>query len=161
MSFIESKITNPKLGIEVGSFVGNSAVFLGNFLKKHDGVLICIDTFLGDINMWFMSEFKTIMRKEDGNPKIFDLFLKRIIDNELENYVLPIRQTSIIAARMLKVLDYKIDFAYLDSAHESLETFTELALYYDILKHGGVLFGDDYNWPAVNADLNCFVKCMG
>jgi hypothetical protein len=42
----------PKFGIEVGSFIGSSAVILGNLLKKNNGVLLCVDTWCGDINMW-------------------------------------------------------------------------------------------------------------
>jgi len=40
----------PKFGIEVGSFIGSSATILGNYLKQNEGVLLCIDTWCGDIN---------------------------------------------------------------------------------------------------------------
>jgi predicted O-methyltransferase YrrM len=98
------------------------------------------------------------MDKSDTNPKIFDLFLDRILSNNLTDIVLLVRLTSIIAARMFRVLNYKFDFVYLDSAHEALETFTELSLYWELLIDGGILFGDDYKWPAVNHDLKLFCK---
>jgi len=60
---------------------------------------------------------------------------------------------------MLAVLKYKIDIVYLDSAHEAGETFMELNLYYDLLKKGGVIFGDDYKvFPAVRKDVDLFSK---
>ena len=149
----------PKFGIEVGSFIGSSAILLGNMLKQSNGVLLCVDTWCGDINMWLMSEFNNTMNKNDGNPKIYDLFILNMIKNNLTNNVIPLRVTSLIGARMLRVLNYEIDFVYVDSAHEAGETFMELMLYHDILKNNGILFGDDYyGFPAVKYDVDLFCK---
>ena len=149
----------PKFGIEVGSFIGSSAIILGNMLKQNDGLLLCIDTWCGDINMWLMDGFHDTMNKNDGNPKIYDLFMLNMIKNNLNNNVIPLRVSSIVGARMLKVLNYEIDFVYLDSAHEAGETFMELMLYHDILKNNGILFGDDYyGFPAVKYDVDLFCK---
>jgi predicted O-methyltransferase YrrM len=152
----------PKLGIEVGSFIGSSAVFLGDFMRISGGVLVCVDTWCGDINMWLLDSFQDTMAKYDGDPKIYELFMQNIIDNKLQGTVIPLRLTSIIAARMLRILNYEIDFVYVDSAHEAGETFMELMLYHDILKDGGVLFGDDYEgFPAVKYDVDLFCKRFG
>lgn len=149
----------PKFGIEVGSFIGSSAIILGNMLKENKGVLLCIDTWCGDINMWLMTEFANTMNKKDGNPKIYDLFIINVINHNLTNHVIPLRVSSIVGARMLKVLNYEIDFIYVDSAHEAGETFMELMLYHDILKNKGVLFGDDYyGFPAVKYDVDLFCR---
>jgi len=149
----------PKFSVEVGSFIGSSAVVLGDMLKQNNGVLLCIDTWCGDINMWLMSEFTDTMNKTDGNPKIYDYFMLNMKKNNLINNVVPLRVSSIVGARMLKVLKYDIDFIYLDSAHEAGETFMELMLYHEILKDKGVLFGDDYHgFPAVKYDVDLFCK---
>lgn len=149
----------PRFGVEVGSFIGSSATFLGNYMKRFDGVLLCIDTWCGDTNMWLMDRFHTQMGKDDGNPKIYDYFMKRMIEEDLTDTVIPFRVSSIVGARALKVLKYKIDFVYLDSAHEAGETFMELMLYHDLLASGGVLFGDDYHgFPAVKHDVDLFCK---
>jgi hypothetical protein len=34
----------PQFGIEVGSFIGSSAKMIGEYVKKCDGILMCIDT---------------------------------------------------------------------------------------------------------------------
>jgi len=82
-----------------------------------------------------------------------------MIKNNLTNNVIPLRVTSLIGARMLRVLNYEIDFVYVDSAHEAGETFMELMLYHDILKNNGILFGDDYyGFPAVKYDVDLFCK---
>jgi len=150
---------HPKFCLEVGSFIGSSAVLLGNFLKMSNGTLICIDTWCGDINMWLMDNFAQTMGKADGNPDIFDRFMSNMIKNSLTDTVIPFRVSSIVAARTLKVLNYEIDLIYLDSAHECGETFMELSLFHDILKNGGVMFGDDYaGFPAVKHDLDLFCR---
>jgi predicted O-methyltransferase YrrM len=148
---------SPKIGVEVGSFIGSSAIILGNMLKEQNGVLLCVDTWCGDINMWLMDRFQNTMMKADGDPKLYHLFITNMQNNNLTDTVIPIRVSSIVAARMLKVLNYEIDFIYLDSAHEAGETFMELMLYHDVLKSNGVLLGDDYNrFPAVKYDVDLF-----
>jgi hypothetical protein len=128
-------------------------------MKKNNGVLLCIDTWCGDINMWLMPRFQEYMNKNDGNPKLYDLFMVNIMNNNLKENVIPLRVSSIVGARMLKVLNYEIDFVYLDSSHEAGETFMELILYHNILKNKGILFGDDYhNFPAVKYDVDLFCK---
>ena len=149
----------PTFGVEVGSFIGSSAIVLGNMVKQANGVLLCVDTWCGDINMWLMDGFHSTMNKEDGNPKIYDLFILNMMKNNLTDTVIPLRISSIIGARMLKVLNYDIDFVYVDSAHEAGETFMELMLYHDILKNKGIIFGDDYyGFPAVKYDVDLFCK---
>ena len=97
------------------------------------------------------------------NTKIFDHFMRNMIKSKLTDTVIPIRVSSIVGARMLKVLQYEIDFVYVDSTHEDGETYMELMLYHDVLKEGGgVLFGDDYRgFPAVKYDVDLFCKNNG
>jgi len=112
--------------------------------------------------MWLMYGFHTQMGKSDGNPKIFEYFMKKMIDEKLTTTVIPFRVSSVVGARALKVLKYQIDFVYLDSAHEAGETFMELMLYHDVLEEGGILFGDDYHlFPAVKHDVDLFCKVHG
>jgi predicted O-methyltransferase YrrM len=163
LKLLDEKISrNNPIGIEVGSFIGSSAVLLGDFLQAKGGSLICIDTWLGDINMWLLDRFSQTMGKDDGNPKIFQHFLDNIKDHSLERTIVPLRLPSLVAARMLKVLKWNVDFVYLDSAHEAGETFMELSLYWNLLRKGGILFGDDYNnFPAVKHDLDLFCRVIG
>lgn len=149
----------PRMGLEVGSYVGHGACVLGAFVKQYNGLLLCIDTWCGDVNMWLGSAFASTMGKEDGNPDLYHHFMSRIMDAGLQDTVIPLRVSSVVAARMLKVMGYKIDFAYLDSAHEAGETFLEMNLYYDLLRPGGVLLGDDFSWfPAVKYDVLKFME---
>ncbi len=42
---------------------------------------------------------------------------------------------------------------YLDAAHEVDETYLELKSSWALLPAGGVLIGDDWDWPAVREDV--------
>ena len=55
-------------------------------------------------------------------------------------------------------MGYTPDVIFLDSAHEEDETFMEISMYYKILMPGGIMFGDDYGWPAVKNDVNRWVE---
>ncbi|GGC07540.1 hypothetical protein GCM10011352_37250 [Marinobacterium zhoushanense] len=162
---IVNMVSNQKLKIfvEVGSFCGSSALFFSNYFQQHNinAIIICIDTWCGDINMWLRPEFDIYMNKSDGNPDLFKHFINSVIKFGKEESIIPLRSSSVVAARMLEVLAYKIDAVYLDSAHESGETFMELNLYFDLLRDGGVIFGDDYNiFPAVKKDVDLFSEVI-
>jgi hypothetical protein len=149
----------PTLGIEVGSYVGHGACRLGEFVKQHHGVLLCVDTWCGDVNMWLGQAFASTMGKQDGNPDLYHHFMRRIMAHGLEDTIIPVRVSSVVAARMFRVMGYQFDFVYLDSAHEAGETFLEMNLYFDLLRPGGVLLGDDFGlFPAVNYDVRKFLE---
>lgn len=69
--------------------------------------------------------------------------------------MLPLVAPSLMGARVLDYLRLSIDVLYLDSAHELRETFMELTAYWPLIKPGGVLLGDDFNWKAVQLASSC------
>ena len=148
-----------KLLVEVGSFCGSSALLFSSKLRSSGGLMICVDTWLGDINMRMSSNFQEFMQLNNGDPVTYHHFMKSMIDAGNQKTVVPLRLPSIVAARTLRVTNYNIDAVYLDSAHEAGETFLEAAMYYDLLQPGGVIFGDDYHlFPAVKRDIDAFSK---
>ena len=74
----------------------------------------------------------------------------------------PLTLSSILGARAIATFNWIVDIAYIDSAHELGETLVELFLYYDLLRPGGLLMGDDfYMFPAVAHDVTIFASCKG
>ena len=64
-------------------------------------------------------------------------------------------------AKLLYLLGYRIDVVYVDSAHEIGETLIELFMYWQLLRPGGVLTGDDWlEFPAVKHDVSLFALCV-
>lgn len=121
-----------KFMLEVGSFIGSSATNFGKFLRQSGaGLLLCIDTWNGDINMILNRNFASPMaRTPQGDSRLYARFLNRMVAEGLVDTVLPLRLSSITGARLVRTLEYNVDAIYLDSAHEYGETFLELMMYW-------------------------------
>ena len=88
--------------------------------------------------------------------------MTNVVKHGLSETIFPLTLPSLVGARFLGYLNWKVDVVYLDSAHEAGETYIELQLYFDLLEPGGILFGDDYDsYPAVRHDVNRFASCNG
>ena len=101
--------------------------------------------------------WKHLSVDDAGRPTVYYQFLENMKSQNLTDIVLPISMTSIIGARFLRTFQFRPQIIYLDSAHEQGETLIELALYWNILQDGGVLFGDDWGWQSVRCDVKKFV----
>merc|ERR1712048_856774 len=79
-----------------------------------------------------------------------------------QDIVLPLRVTSVIGMRLLRRLEREgrvnalPQVIYLDSAHEQGETLLEVQEAWQLLAAPGILFGDDWSWPGVRADVTAF-----
>jgi predicted O-methyltransferase YrrM len=171
--------TGTDFWLEIGSMFGGSAIETAKVAAeiKSNFLILCIDPFCGDVSMWenhlFLKEEKKkgFIRKNsipldlDGcRPTLMDRFLGNVISEGFEKTILPLPTTSMVGMRLLERFreDKKIDrgpgVIYLDSAHEWYETYIELVTAWRILAPGGILIGDDYDWPAVNHDVNKFSR---
>jgi hypothetical protein len=141
--------------VEVGSFVGRSSVMIADWLRMKERALsrplrrpvplLCIDTWLGDVGMALGKIYRDRMGFHNGHATLYHEWLLNIIHtNNTE--------------RVLSYLRYAADVIYLDSAHEIGETFHELVAYWPLLRPGGMLLGDDFNWMAVSHDVQLFVR---
>lgn len=86
-------------------------------------------------------------------PTLYHQWLLNVISANLTEHVLPLVAPSLMGARVLDYLRLSVDVLYLDSAHELRETFMELTAYWPLIRPGGVLLGDDFNWRAVSTPL--------
>ncbi len=85
-----------------------------------------------------------------------------VINNKAHSHILPLVATGATGAHLLKAQQWQVDFLYLDAAHEAIETFREVCLYFEVLAVNGVMAGDDYNsFPAVKHDVDLFVRLSG
>lgn len=156
----------PRLMLEVGSFIGSGAVHVWSKLatlthaqgKDEERLVICADTWQGATMMRLGSHPKIFSMKH-GFPNIGEVFLRRMLSEGLEKTIVPLAFPSIGTARLLYLLGYKLDLIYVDSAHELGETLVELHMFYQLLRPGGMLMGDDLSWPAVHHDVSSFAAC--
>jgi predicted O-methyltransferase YrrM len=116
--------------LEVGTYEGRSAIwFLENILTDRTSSITCIDLFDGPFEMTF-----------DRNVSYFGAKVKKI------------RAPSQIGLRGLKPWSY--DFAYIDGSHVAKDVIIDTMLTWDLVKPGGVIIFDDYEWAGLNERLS-------
>lgn len=151
----------PIFMIEVGCFIGTSSVKTwGPFVRRVGGHVVCVDTWEGDAIMKMDYKLQKFVGSDKGFPTMSNLFQKRVVSYNLTTTILPLPMASLTAARFLQLFRWIIDLVYVDSAHEQGETLIELQMYYDLLRPGGILMGDDFAmFPAVRHDVHLFSRC--
>ena len=177
------QIFQPTLWVEVGSFIGSSAVTtaaVAAHLCLKDLSIVSIDPFTGDQMMWDLHRFAKLdnVTQEpihrwgydflqftpDGRPTIRDRFMANVLVAGAAPWVLPLTMPGLIGMRLVKILHgaQKIStlpqVLFLDSAHAADETRMELESAIQTLAPGGLLFGDDWSWAAVKADVTAFAN---
>ena len=94
---------------------------------------------------------------EDGRPTVYYQFLANVIEQNLTEIVLPASMTSLHGARFLRTHQFRPQLIYFGSGHEQGEILIELALYWNVLQPGGILFGTDWSWISVRCDVKKFM----
>ena len=151
--------TNPDIILEVGSWKGRSAISMAdicanNSLLSQRTEIVCIDTWLGATEFWTdhsdEKRYKSLGLK-NGYPSVYYQFLYNVYHEGHASRITPFPQTSINAARFLKKKEVQADLIYLDGSHEYEDVKADLEAYWQLLRPGGVMFGDDYceYWQGV------------
>lgn len=160
----------PQYWVEVGSMLGGSALLVARVAERLGCELdiVCVDPFTGDVNMWAWEQDLVRQGKwrflglVNGAPTIRQRFLSNVKDAGFEGVITPLPATGIVGMNVLeRVSNYRPDVVYVDSAHEEDETFLELSTAWDFLVKGGLLMGDDLDWPAVRNDVYKFAGSVG
>jgi hypothetical protein len=155
------RLSQPKTIIEVGTWKGASAYNMIRLCKNVglEAEIICVDTWLGSNDtLWLDENYRKSLRLEHGYPRIFWQFVYNMIKAEVIDSVYPLPMTSSAAYYLLKRFGLQADMIYIDAGHEHNEVYTDLTMYYNLLRPGGVIFGDDYSgiWPGVVSATNTF-----
>ena len=156
---------------EVGTWKGASTICIADALKRQkiDGRIICIDTWLGALEFWTneMPDFDRLaaLGLRNGYPQVYYQFLANIIISGYQEVVVPLPNTSQMAARFLRRRGVKADLIYIDASHEDADVFADLMAYWELLDpERGLLLGDDYgnlDFPGVRAAVDRFAKNRG
>lgn len=130
----------PKIVIEIGSWMGCSTRFIADKLPE-GGKLYAIDTWAG-------SPGEEVHMSDPRLPYLYQQFLSNVIHAGLTNVIIPIRMNSVEAS---KALNIKADLIYLDGAHDTSSVIADILSWYPHLAEDGLLCGDDWGWPSVQA----------
>jgi hypothetical protein len=140
-----------KIVVDVGVWKGQSTINMAQSMQRAglDGVVISVDTFLGSPEHWMPS--RELFSRQNGLPDLFHTFLSNVMAAGVQDYVVPLPQTSVCAAIILKRYEVHPTVVHIDAAHEYEEVIRDAQEYWDLLQPGGWLVGDDYHlsWPGV------------
>jgi len=141
----------PQLILEVGTYKGKSAIHMANLTKKYQipAKVICIDTFLGSAEHYFCNED---LKRLNGYPTLYYQFLANVMHTNNQDVIVPIPIDSLSEYRILKENGTTADMIFIDAGHFYESVALDIKLYWELLKPGGVMLGDDYcekTWPDV------------
>ena len=135
-------IPEKKKFLEIGSYEGMSACWLLANGLEEGGRITCIDPFY------------------NGMRSVFELNVREATK---KNQIVSIMQmTSYQALAELIGRKQTYDFIYVDGVHSPLGVLTDASMSWGLLKQGGVMLFDDYQYPleptkvGIDAFLNSF-----
>ncbi len=158
---------SPRVVVEIGVWKGASTMTMARRMKERslDGVVIAVDTWLGSYDHWVSDEWRASLRFEHGYPALFGTFMANIVKSGLTEYVVPLPLDSINAAHVLRHFGIRADVIHIDGGHEYEAVSGDLQVWWELLKPGGVLIGDDYDrggsWPGVRRAFDEFFNALG
>ena len=134
------KIFSPKEVLEVGSWVGDSAVAM---LEVDPGVHVtCVDTFKGTDSDQ-CGDIARGLIKITSKDIVYETFLENI--KPYQDRVRVIRRDSITAADRFHAAT--LDMVYLDAGHTYKELKADIGAWLPCIKNTGIIAGHDYGDP--------------
>ena len=152
----------PKTIIEVGTWKGQSAINMGTSVVdlNLNTKIFCVDTWLGAVE--FLTTLSHTPERnlllKNGYPQIYYQFLSNVVHHGLEDYILPIPNTSENGFRFLKSNILRQAWSMCEDFYKLTKVnYKDICNYYELLS-SGVIFGDDYiSWVGVKNAIDRFV----
>ena len=104
------EMTKPQFIVEVGSFIGGSAIQMGQLVKKMNlnATILCIDTWLGTMSQWLLNTQQNDFMQINGRPTLYEQFMMNIMHNNLSDIVVPFSAPSSVGLMALYAKQYKV-----------------------------------------------------
>jgi hypothetical protein len=163
-----TNLIKPQFIIEVGTWKGLSASIFARYLKSQkSGVIVCVDTWLGAYEFWSRHFTHGVfdpsrnLHLKNGYPSVYYSFLSNMYHMKLTDYVVPFPAPSSLAATFMKGNpSFRADLIHIDAAHEYEDIRHDIAIWWPLVRPGGMLVGDDYSrwWPGVVRAADEFAK---
>lgn len=153
----------PRRIIEVGTWKGGSALTLAGHLERLglEAEILCVDTWLGALEMWNDLDDPSrhgSLNLKHGYPTLYYTFLANVVRAGHSGRITPFPVPSVTAAQWCAVHGVKADLIYIDGSHEEDDVYQDLVAWWDLLRDGGVLFGDDWEWDGVRLAVERFAE---
>jgi hypothetical protein len=149
----------PKLIVEVGTWLGASAVHMASLCKQHgiDTKIICVDTWLGASEHYSNPTWSATLDFEYGYPRLYHAFLRNVIASGHFGTILPLPLDATSAAEVLIAQGLKADLVYIDAGHGFDACLSDLRNYANVVRDDGVILGDDFRGDEVARAVAAFV----
>ncbi|CAI9764904.1 unnamed protein product [Fraxinus pennsylvanica] len=139
----------PKTIIEVGTFLGASALHMAKLTRKLglETQILCIDDFRG----WpgFLDKFRE-MKMVNGDVMLMYQFMQNVVYANATESVLFLPFSTASALDKLCEWGVFAELIEVDAGHDFHSAWTDINKAYKILRPGGVIFGHDYFTSADN-----------
>ena len=148
----------PKTIIEIGSWVGASAIHMAKCLKANninDFQILCVDTFLGsNASLWI----ENFINVDNVFQEQYNQFNINVTNSGFNENISALPMTSSSAAELCQILNVQVDLIYIDAGHQEKEVYDDLNDWWPISTK--MVFGDDYSetWFGVKKAVNRFVQ---
>lgn len=120
--------TKPKTIVEIGSYLGASAFTMAQACKDQglETEIVCIDTWLGTLDMWEKPDARKGLALRHGHPSIYRQFLANVKHFGFEDFITPFPLPSTLALELLRRADFTAQFVYVDGSHEYADAFSDI-----------------------------------
>lgn len=156
----------PSRIIEVGTWKGGSAIHMASVARRLGLApeIICVDTWLGAVEFWTDQkdpERYLALKCRNGYPTVYYQFMANVLHRNCQDLITPFPQTATIAGLWFRRYGVKADLIYIDGSHEEDDVYADLISYWDLVRPGGILVGDDWNWDGVRIAATRFAREQG
>ncbi len=152
-----------KIFIDVGVWKGQSSVHVALLIQreKMDGCVISVDTFLGSPENW--SANHELFERHMGRPDLFQTFIENVYYNRVTDVVVPMPQTSLLAANIMRNRGIMAGMIHIDASHAYDDVIRDCVAYWPLVEPGGYMVGDDYGkgHPGVVKAADEFAAKLG
>ncbi|KAL0800572.1 hypothetical protein Bca101_055747 [Brassica carinata] len=140
----------PRTIVEVGSFLGASAIHMANLTRRlglGETQILCVDDFRG----WpgFRDRFRD-MALVNGDVLLLYQFMQNVVSSDFTGSILPVPFSTGSALEKLCEWGVTADLVEIDAGHDFNSAWADINRAVRILRPGGVLFGHDYFTAADN-----------
>jgi hypothetical protein len=154
---LTARTDGPFRAVEIGSWVGESALTIAGAIRFKDATLTCVDTWEGTPGC----ETVEMLEQFGGTETVYKQFLANVapyLNTEDGPCIRPMKLPSHEAVRTFR--DNSLDFVFIDADHRYHAVCKDIENYLPKVKPGGILCGHDYNDPGhpgvKEAVLDCF-----
>lgn len=106
----------------------------------------------------YLARYRIMVGSDD--PKDFEKFYDNVYKEVVEKFKnKPVTIHRMSTKEFFKKFNEKVDWVYVDAAHDHEGCYNDLISSLKIVKFGGYIYGDDYlNKPGVKSAVNQFIK---